>query len=66
MSITATDIMQGDFADDRGCRSRDPYCANYPPPAGSYEAYAPSLCGECADYEEERKGLLAGDDDYAE
>ena len=51
MSITATDIMQGDFADDRGCRGRDPYCANYPPPAGSYEAYAPSLCGDCADYE---------------
>ena len=52
MSITATDIMQGDFADDRGCRSGDIWCANAPPPTGSFEAYAPSLCGgDCADYE---------------
>lgn len=29
------------------CRSRDPYCANYPAPFGSYEAYIGSLCGAC-------------------
>ena len=63
MSITATDITQGDFADDRGCRSRDPYCANGTAPSGSYEAYIGSICGQCEEDQEEREGLLAGDDD---
>ena len=55
MSITNTDIQRGDFADDRGCRSRDPWCANAPPPVDSYEAYNGGLCSECADYEAERQ-----------
>ncbi len=37
------------------CRSQDPYCGNAPPPYGSYEAYAPELCGDCIDAEIEAR-----------